>query len=130
MVKPGKEGDLSGRWAGVYVYPDDDYPPTPFTAELVDDGGVLTGWTQEPDLLDGGPDIHATLEGQHAGSAVVFTKFPAGGQLHTIDYQGDVAADGRQIIGRWIIYGEWSGAFRMQRRLAPTETALERAASA
>lgn len=96
----------------------------------MDQGGVLTGRTQEPDLIYGGGDVVASLEGQHSGSAVVFTKFPENRDKHTIDYQGDVSADGDAISGRWIIYGEWSGAFRMQRRMAPTAASVERVASA
>lgn len=131
--------DLSGRWTGVYFYPiheeanpDDDLPPTPFTAELEDRDGHVTGATVEPDLFGppGAPPIPANLEGDHHGDRLTFTKFPdGGGQIHTIDYDGNISADGESISGTWIIHGEWSGTFRMQRRtvddLATTETTAE-----
>lgn len=117
--------DLTGRWTGVYFYPvdadwnaDDDLPATPFTAELMDRGGYLTGATVEPDLTGppGAPPIEATLEGDRSGLRIGFTKTPAGRQTHTIDYQGEISADGDMIDGVWIIHGNWSGTFRMQRR--------------
>lgn len=117
--------DLTGRWTGVYFYPidaelnaADDLPATPFTAELTDRGGYLTGTTVEPDLTGppGSPPIEATLEGDRSGLRIGFTKTPAGRQTHTIDYHGAVSADGDMIDGVWIIHGDWSGTFRMQRR--------------
>ena len=125
--------DLSGRWTGVYFYPadpewnaNDNMPATPFTAELVDRDGRLTGTTVEPDLTGpkGAPPIEATLEGERLGARVGFTKVPGGRQTHTIDYHGEVSADGDGIEGVWIIHGDWSGAFRMQRRTVD-ETASE-----
>jgi len=124
--------DLSGRWTGVYFYPvdpewnpDDDMPPTPFTADLEDVGGRVTGTTLEPDVLgpSGSPPIPATIEGERIGLRLDFTKFPdGGGQTHSIDYHGDISVDGHVISGTWVIHGEWSGAFQMQRRVATVET--------
>lgn len=132
--------DLTGRWTGIYFYPihpewnpGDELPPTPFTAELVDAGGLITGSTLEPDVLSeaGAPPIPAVLEGHHEGWVLTFTKFPdGGGQVHTIDYVGDIAPDGNSVEGRWIIHGEWSGVFRMQRRVVSTPVADEIAARA
>lgn len=135
-----EERNLTGRWTGVYFYPvdpelnpDDDLPPTPFTAELRDGGGHVTGTTLEPDVF-GAPDappIPATLEGSRLDGHLTFTKFPnGGGQVHSIDYIGSISGDGNSVSGQWIIHGEWSGTFRMQRKVAPVsasrkvETAL------
>jgi hypothetical protein len=131
------EIDLSGRWTGVYFYPEDaefnandNLPATPFTAELSDRNGHVTGTTLEPDLLGspGAPPITATIEGDRLGGRLIFTKFPEGDrQTHTIDYDGDISEDGDTIEGRWIIHGDWSGAFRMQRRtLRDTAEAQQR----
>lgn len=119
--------DLTGRWTGVYFYPldaefnpHDDLPPTPFTAELTDRGGTVTGTTCEPDTLDGPdqPDIPAILEGRHDGEVLTFTKFPeGGGHDDPIDYTGLISDDGDTVTGRWSIHGDWSGTFRMQRRV-------------
>lgn len=132
--------DLSGRWTGVYFYPVDaefnpydDLPPTPFEAQLRDAGGEVTGSTLEPDAL--GPadalPIPARLEGHHFDGQLVFTKFPdGGGQTHSIDYIGSISTDGNSIAGRWVIHGDWSGTFRMQRKPAPVNAALDVGATA
>lgn len=118
--------DLTGRWTGVYFYPhdhadnaNDNLPATPFTAELSDVDGHVTGSTVEPDMMGpkGAPPIPASLKGNHHGGQLVFTKFPrGGGQTHTIDYEGAISEDGSSIEGRWVIHGAWSGTFRMSRR--------------
>lgn len=133
--------DLSGRWTGVYFYPTDPManpldalPPTPFSAELTDREGMVVGRTEEPDLFSGSPDspsIRATLEGHHHGGVLTFTKFPEyADALHTIDYVGAISADGNSIEGDWIIHGDWSGRFRMQRSEVGVATAVEEAATA
>lgn len=131
----GRGVDLSGRWSGVYFFPiepvwnpDDRLPPTPFAAFLEDVGGRISGRTVEPDYWSGpdAPDIPATLEGRHHNGRLTFTKAPqGGGQIHTIDYLGDVSPDGNTISGQWIIYGEWSGTFRMQRSDVRAAKAIE-----
>jgi hypothetical protein len=136
---PAAGADLTGRWTGVYFYPvhpdwnpDDALPPTAFTADLIDVAGRVTGSTLEPDTsgLPDAPAIPATLEGDHFNGELVFTKFPdGGGQLHSIDYVGTIAADGNQIAGQWIIHGEWSGTFRMQRRIVASVVSAEQSAT-
>lgn len=132
--------DLSGRWTGVYFYPVDaelnpydDLPPTPFEAQLHDVGGEVTGSTLEPDNLGpiGAPPVPARLEGHHFDGQLVFTKFPdGGGQTHSIDYIGSISTDGNSIAGRWVIHVDWSGTFRMQRKPAPVNAALDVALTA
>ena len=127
--------DLTGRWTGVYFYPidpelnpEDDLPPTAFTAELRDVAGHVTGTTLEPDMFGepGDPPIPATLEGHRLDGQLTFTKFPdGGGQLHSIDYLGAISGDGNSISGQWIIHGVWSGTFRMQRRIVPVAVARQ-----
>ena len=130
--------DLSGRWTGVYFYPwdeemnpFDDLPPTPFSAELVDVGGRISGSTIEPDLLGefGQSEIPAILEGHHADGVLTFSKFPEGeGHDDPIAYTGAISSDGNSITGEWMIVGDWSGTFQMQRRVA--QAAAERSLSA
>ena len=137
----GGADDLTGRWEGVYFYPVDadvnpldDLPPTPFTAVIEDRGGEIHGQTSEPDL-SGGPandngEILAVIEGHRLAAALFFTKFPRGRQTHTIDYQGIISGDGNSISGQWIIHGEWSGTFQMQRRLTSAEKSSSQAVEA
>jgi hypothetical protein len=117
--------DLTGRWTGVYFYPEDhawnandNMSATPFTAELTDTGGVIVGQTVEPNLtFPGRPDIRGVLEGRHDGARLTFAKTPdADHQDHVIYYDGDISPDGGAVTGRWSIPGDWSGEFRMQRR--------------
>ena len=132
--------DLTGRWTGVYFYPhdhpwnaNDTLPATPFTAELSDIDGKVTGSTVEPDMLGprGAPPIPATLKGAHHRGQLVFTKFPrGGGQTHTIDYEGAISEDGDTIEGRWVIPGAWSGTFRMSRRDVAAKLEAEQATTA
>jgi len=131
--------DLTGRWTGVYFYPidpdwnaNDDMPATPFTAELTDAGGRVTGHTKEPDLLarHGGPPVEAVLDGSHDGARLTFTKFPDGRDRdHVIQYDGDISSDGDSVAGHWTIPGSWSGTFQMQRRVTTTTVAEEQSAS-
>lgn len=135
----GGDLDLTGRWTGVYFYPDDglynandNHPPTPFTAELVDDAGVVSGSTLEPDLTGPTPaaEIRASLEGHHAGGELRFVKYPDSPRQDPIHYTGLIAADGNTISGQWVIPGDWSGSFRMQRKPAPVTVGLEARAAA
>jgi len=132
------EADLSGTWTGVYFYPEDTawnandtYPPTPFTAELVDDQGLVSGTTLEPDLT--GPvrnlEVRASIEGRRAGAELRFTKYPDSPRQDPIHYTGEISADGNSIDGHWVIPGDWSGTFRMQRRAPPVTAGLEATAS-
>lgn len=132
MSGPSDRLDLSGRWAGVFFYPDgapDDFVPTSFLAILDEHGSHFTGQTTERDYWSPvGADLHAVLEGQRTGLSLAFTKIPDGGRV-TIEYVGELTPDGQTIRGRWHILGNWSGTFEMQRQGAAVEE-VERRASA
>jgi hypothetical protein len=98
--------DLSGRWTGMFSYPH-SAPPTQFEATLHDANGVLTGETVEPDLVDPGLTRRACLDGRRDDYDIVA-------------YEGEVAADGVEIHGRWTIPGIWSGTFLMIRDAGAT----------
>jgi hypothetical protein len=118
--------DLTGRWTGVYFYPVDpvqnpfdDCPPTPFTAELRDSAGTVTGTTLEPDVMyDSAAVIQSVIDGSHDGSTLRFVKFSEApeGFEDAIHYEGSISDDGLTIEGRWSILEGWSGTFRMQRQ--------------
>ncbi len=125
---------VAGAWTGIYFYPedhpdnpDDLWPPTPFVAELVDQGGVITGKVMEPDTLTGGPERSAEIVGMRTGDTVAFTKTPTDG-ADQIEYAGALIDEGRRIEGQWHIVGDWSGRFRMERaRPVRPEEAVVRA---
>ena len=124
--------DLSGRWAGVYYYPDGappDFVPTSFRAELIEEGCHLTGRTVELDSWSStSGDLHAVIEGQRSGLSVAFTKIPDGGR-DVIEYVGEVDPDGQTIRGRWHIIADWSGTFEMRRHLGACDVAVARQTS-
>jgi hypothetical protein len=119
--------DLSGRWSGVYFYPndpiwnpDDVMPATTFNAELVDSEGRVSGTVVEPDNLycNGSRTIPSVVDGSHDGRTLRFAKFSEAeeGYESPIHYEGAISADGLTVDGSWSIPGDWSGTFRMQRQ--------------
>ncbi|GAA0654042.1 hypothetical protein [Brevundimonas lenta] len=132
--------DLSGRWTGVYFYPFDpienpfdDLPPVPFTAELSDVAGAVSGTAAEPDLLyDAAAVIPSIIDGWHDGRTLRFVKFSeaAEGFEHPIHYDGAISSDGLSVDGHWSIPSAWSGTFQMQRRAAPAAASIKQSAIA
>ena len=109
---------LTGVWNGQFSY-SDALQPGEFTATLLDFGGVLSGAIHEPDQwarAEGGL-LYAEVSGRRVGSTVEFAKTydGAGGWTHTVNYSGELSADGLEIEGGWDIPGEWSGRFLMIR---------------
>lgn len=107
--------DLSGRWRGLFSYPDGT-ATTAFTADLADGGGMLSGHIAEPDLFARGT-IEAVLDGRRDGHAVRFTKYydDPDGLYDAVLYAGTLDATENEISGRWDIPGVWSGPFLMVR---------------
>ena len=100
--------DLSGDWTGVYDYGLEGQDAVPFTATLIDVGGVIWGDTQEPNTfaLDAGPELIAEISGTRSGAELHFRKAylgnPKGGD-YPIHYTGHVSAGGKRIEGSWRI---------------------------
>ncbi len=119
---------LSGEWHGIFNYPS-QFPPTEFTATVVDIEGQLSGTIAEVDNADGNTAT-ATIQGHLTGNRVAFTKFYDDISDHrdTVLYGGDLSSDGNEIGGRWTIPGDWSGTFIMVRPAQePAAAALETA---
>ena len=108
--------NLSGTWAGSFTYPD-CLEPVPFTAEIRDFGGPISGVTSEPDEWVPGEEAHGTISGSRSGSHVQFVKI----YIHQEDYAdavhyyGTLDEDECELAGEWDILGEWSGSFVMSR---------------
>lgn len=124
----GADAPLSGRWIGIYNYPDDS-PSVPFDAVLLESGGRISGTIEEVDEYLGDAHLTATVDGSRDGEAVRFAKFYDSGDedFDTVLYDGAVNAEGAEIHGRWEIPGSWSGSFIMTREIgADAALAVER----
>ncbi|WP_127114839.1 hypothetical protein [Shimia sediminis] len=100
--------DLSGDWTGVFDYGLETRDAVPFTATLMDVGGVVWGETQEPNTFvpDAGPELIADVSGTRSGVEVHFRKAYLGsprGGAYPIHYTGHISAGGKRIEGRWRI---------------------------
>ncbi|MGZ8284879.1 MAG: hypothetical protein ACXW27_16320 [Allosphingosinicella sp.] len=118
--------DLSGRWTGIFNYPE-FLAPNGFEAILTDLEGAIGGTVSERD--DDPRGIRGTLlsivEGRRQGSAVTFTKMYEDVELmpDAIFYGGTIQPDGNEISGRWEIPGAWAGTFLMIRESGVAEAA-------
>jgi hypothetical protein len=127
----GGDIDLTGRWAGIFNYPDLS-PPNSFDAELRDTGGLLSGLTTEQDDNPSrrAGTLHAVLEGRHHDNVVWFTKQYDDFEImpNLVIYSGTVHPGGDEIEGRWEIPGIWSGTFLMVRSVKEQAEAERNAA--
>ena len=115
--------DLSGDWTGVFDYGLETQDAVPFTATLMDVGGVVWGETQEPNTFapNAGPELIAEVSGTRSGLEVHFRKAYCGkprGGAYPIHYTGHISAGGKRIEGQWRINVPgvpFSGPFVMTR---------------
>lgn len=112
--------DLSGRWLGRYDYPD-GRPPVPFEADLLDDGGAVSGQiTEQNSFVPGaGAVLVAWVTGTRQGDALGFEKRYAGfDPLDCPSYEGRTNVALTRISGRWFFRHDraWSGRFVMMRK--------------
>ena len=120
--------DLTGKWDGVFQYPQKHMPTTPFLAEIVEEAGAFSGTTIEPDLYKDSP-AGARITGHRSGRSVDFTKTYGNrqrGYENPVDYVGQLSEDGLMITGVWSLR-EWNGRFEMTRE-AGLEVAQEETA--
>lgn len=122
--------DLSGRWSGSYAY-SGSLDPVPFSIDLRDDGGLVSGLIEEDGSGIGfSGQIHSTCAGQHDGEQLSFTKIYDTHDMliESIAYQGRILDEGHEISGTWsIAMDQLSGPFVMTRPKASTRE--ERAAA-
>lgn len=118
--------DMTGLWHGTYTYPQHVRETLPFVANLTDACGRLSGTIMEP--ASGEEAFHAEeaeaiISGTRGGRSVDFTKTYRGAiWLHSVDYVGQLSADGRTVTGMWSV-AEWDGTFEMHRDLKLEELA-------
>ena len=112
--------DMTGLWHGTYTYTDFRQVTMPFAANLVDDGGHLSGTIIEPASGEErfhAEEIEALIAGARGGQAVDFTKTYAGqAWRHSVDYVGRLSADGQSVTGMWSV-DTVDGVFEMHRDL-------------
>lgn len=120
--------NLSGFWVGRYAYDVGFGRPVSFLANLVDDGGSLSGTMSEPNQMGISSDeLHAIISGSCQGSDVFFIKAYDGASdaAHRVDYAGVVNGEGTEISGHWTLPGT-SGTFVMTREIViESEEGLE-----
>ncbi len=108
--------DLTGKWDGVFKYPQSYGPTTPFVAEISEQSGTFAGSIIEPDLYKANA-AEAHLVGLRSGRSVDFTKTYVrreNGYENPVDYVGQLSEDGLTITGIWSLL-EWNGEFEMTR---------------
>ena len=108
---------LSGAWSGSYIYPG-SLDPVPFTVDLRDSGGALSGIVTEPaPPYMGGGEVQAVITGVRSGPAVRFTKVYDSLEYfqNPVRYEGLLDDEECEISGEWHIAANWSGGFVMTR---------------
>lgn len=116
--------DLTGVWYGRYTA-DQDPQDNGFIALLEELHGTVTGTISEPDA-ESGSIRRAHVHGQRDGASLSFTKQydGSGGWTHSVDYAGNVDAEGTLVMGGWVVEG-LTGAFDMTREKFDVETLEE-----
>jgi hypothetical protein len=121
---------LTGTWAGTYFYATANgsaVGSVAFFAEIVVDGGKLTGSVVEPNTIGDrtSSDLRATVEGSIAEDGLVrFVKTYDGtaGVDHSVEYVGRLDPVTQQIDGMWRA-GGGEGRFVMRRHARLPELA-------
>lgn len=116
--------DLTGRWSGNYAY-SGSLDPVSFTADLRDDGGLISGLiAEEGNGIGLSGTVHASFSGQRSGDHVSFVKIYDSHDelLDQIEYYGPITDEGHEISGAWTIQmGNLTGPFVMTRPKASTQ---------
>jgi uncharacterized caspase-like protein len=126
LVKLGK---LSGKWSGMYFYPNDVQAAVDFEMKVVHAAGDrLTATVKEPNTFGPNPaqepHLYAKCKGTFDGAArrLTWTKTYDGtdGISHSVEYTGDLSEDGKSVEGTWTIKDEngnegFSGKFTLKR---------------
>jgi len=109
---------ISGIWVGEFAYPGGLGPTTPFTAQIEDLDGMLSGFTLEPNLIGASSEeLGAMIQGFRQGSAIDFVKTYDGASdaAHSVDYVGHLSENGTTITGVWS-FEAFDGTFEMRRQ--------------
>jgi hypothetical protein len=111
--------NLTGQWQGQYSYTRNK-TPVAFSATLTENDSWLEGVVEEIGTAGDakGLKIAASLQGRRTGHSVTWLKIYHGNfRLYdSVQYTGEVSADGQEIEGRWSIHNNWSGRFLMVRQ--------------
>jgi hypothetical protein len=119
VEESGNSLDLTGSWQGQYSYTRNK-APVAFSARLNESDSWLDGVIEEIGTAGEakGRPIAATLQGRRQGRTVTWLKLYHGSfRLYdSVQYTGEVSADGQEIEGRWTIHGNSAGRFLMVRQ--------------
>ena len=123
--------NLTGQWQGQYSY-FRNKAPVPFSATINENGSWLDGLVEEVGTAGDakGKPIAATLQGRRTGRSVTWLKIYHGSfRLYdSVQYRGEVSADGQEIEGQWVIHGNSGGRFLMVRQAGKTAARTKRIA--
>lgn len=116
---------LHGTWKGTYEYPDGGPPAVEFEMRVAELGGKFAARTAEPNTFGenptANPRLYADCKGKFNANTnkVSWTKTYDGtdGQNHSVEYSGELSADGKTIEGTWTIEG-LSGKFMLRKDAA------------
>jgi hypothetical protein len=120
--------ELQGTWRGTFNYPsagrrpssDSRRQPVEFIMIIRLEGTTCRGRTEEPNTfgdrstpkLYANTDCQVVLVGPQARLVFKKTYDGTGAQWHSVDYDGEISADGRRVLGTWRI-GTQSGRFSL-----------------
>ncbi len=112
--------NLTGTWQGQYSYGDRNKSPVPFSAMLNENEAWLEGIVEEIGTAGDarGLTISASIQGKRSGRSVTWIKiYHRAFRLYdSVQYKGEVSADGQEIEGRWQIGVSAFGRFMMIRQ--------------
>ena len=115
-ANPLQAQSSTSDWKGTYYYPDNNKPPVPFDMTLQIMDSRISGVVKEAATFGAGnsPYLYARVAGMVIGSRITFVKSYDGtdSQVHDVDYEGDISADGTRITGQYYVrVAGYSGTF-------------------
>ena len=116
----GDRLDMTGMWHGSYSYPGHIRETMPFVANIVDQGGHISGSIIEPTSGEESiyeEEVEAVIAGARGDRTVDFIKTYRGAiWSHSVDYVGQLSEDGQTVTGMWSV-ATLDGTFEMHRDL-------------
>lgn len=95
--------NIAEKWHGFYFYA--NKKSVPFDMQIQVANGIVVGQTSEKIVSSNGSvnEKHAKISGNVQGKIISFIKTydGNGGWSHSVEYRGDISADGTEMTGTW-----------------------------